>query len=60
MEKQVRKSTVGTRNAQLTYSYVQIPQLRLEGKWLADAGFDPGTKVTVEVKKGRLVLKPKS
>ncbi len=60
MEMQVRKSTVGTRNAQRTYSYVQVPQLRLEGKWLADAGFDSGTKVTVEVKRGKLILKPKN
>ena len=59
MEKRERKTTVGTRNAQRTYWYVQVPQLRLEGKWLADAGFDSGTKVSVEVKKGRLVLKPK-
>ena len=32
------------------------PQLRLTGRWLAQAGFAVGTAVRVQVERGRLVL----
>lgn len=32
------------------------PVIRLNGKWLLEAGFRPGTKVIVDVKEGRLIL----
>jgi hypothetical protein len=34
------------------------PYLRLKGKWLAQAGFESGTYVRVEVEQGRLVITP--
>lgn len=33
-----------------------VPFLRLTGRWLAQAGFDIGDRVRVEVAQGRLVL----
>ena len=35
------------------------PLLRLSGHWLAEAGFEMGAKVKVEVSKGQLVIKLK-
>ena len=35
------------------------PLLRLSGHWLAEAGFEIGDKVKVEVSKGQLVIKLK-
>lgn len=26
-----------------TYLYKEVPQIRIQGKWLSDAGFEPGT-----------------
>ena len=60
MEKEMRKTTVGNRNAQRTYNYVKVPQLRIEGLWLEKAGFHSGAMVEVEVRKGMLVLKAKN
>ena len=56
----MRKTTVGNRNAQRTYNYVKVPQLRIEGLWLEKAGFHSGAMVEVEVRKGMLVLKAKN
>lgn len=35
-----------------------FPALRLQGKWLQDAGFEPGQQVNVVVEQGRLVISP--
>ncbi len=31
-------------------------RIRLEGKWLKDAGFNPNQRVNVEVKDGQLII----
>ena len=33
-----------------------IPQIRLQGKWVEDAGFRIGSPIKVEVRKGRLTI----
>jgi toxic protein SymE len=33
-----------------------VPWLKLSGKWLEQAGFDPGQRVRIEVQHGRLVI----
>lgn len=35
-----------------------VPFLRLSGKWLAAAGFQPGGKVIVSIVDGALVVRP--
>ena len=35
----------------------QIPMLRLTGKWLAEAGFDLGQPIEIEVKTGELAIR---
>ena len=37
-------------------AYRSCPLLRLSGNWLAEAGFEVGDKVQVEVSEGRLVI----
>ena len=39
------------------YGPRQVPMLRLRGTWLQAAGFPAGTRVSVMVKAGRLVLR---
>jgi Toxin SymE, type I toxin-antitoxin system len=59
-----RRSTVyGTspalRTAQVSYTRgpAPLPALRLKGRWLAQAGFDIGTRIEVIVTEGELVLR---
>ena len=45
----------------LTVSYifqreVKQPFVRMQGRWLAEAGFQPGDKIDVEVDYGRLIV----
>ena len=42
----------------LHYTFKNVPKLLLTGIWLKNAGFKPGEKVQVEVKPGKLILKP--
>ena len=37
-------------------SKVDVPYLRLRGRWLKDAGFDIGRDVKIEVSAGRLMI----
>jgi len=51
-----RKLTVGS--APLEKPGVEVPYLRLRGRWLRDAGFAIGRNVRVEVSEGRLTIVP--
>ncbi|EBS7635151.1 type I addiction module toxin, SymE family [Salmonella enterica] len=44
-----RKTKIPTR-------YTQSPSLHLKGDWLAEAGFEIGTCVTVKISEGCLIL----
>jgi toxic protein SymE len=51
------------RNRQLTVSYastdtpgVDVPYLRLRGRWLQNAGFVIGRQVSIEVDEGKLII----
>ncbi len=37
---------------------VTVPEIRLCGQWLKDAGFHSGKNVTVQVEGGKLVITP--
>ena len=34
-----------------------LPQIRLQGKWLKQAGFAPGGQVEVQVEAGQLIIR---
>jgi hypothetical protein len=36
--------------------YALVPEIRLAGTWLAEAGFAPGTRVKIAARRGRLVV----
>ena len=36
--------------------YKRIPQIRLQGKWLQELGFDIGEALNVECEGGRLII----
>ncbi len=38
------------------YHYVQVPTIRLEGRWLAALGFEKGQRVRVLEEKGRITI----
>ncbi len=42
----------------LRWSTQFVPFIRCSGKWLAAAGFTPGSKVTVRVENGALIIEP--
>ncbi|MDR5767963.1 MULTISPECIES: SymE family type I addiction module toxin [unclassified Caballeronia] len=37
---------------------IPVPYIRLMGKWLAQAGFKPRSRVCVQVEDGRLIITP--
>lgn len=39
-----------------TYSYKEVPQIRIQGKWLSEAGFEPGTAMNVVCEAGKLII----
>jgi toxic protein SymE len=51
-----RRLTVGYKP--LKSPGVEVPYLRLRGRWLRDAGFGVGRIVKVEVSEGRLTIEP--
>jgi hypothetical protein len=53
--KQERFLTVSTNLDNPPY---KRPTIRIRGRWLADAGFPPETRVRIQVSKNRLVLTP--
>lgn len=35
---------------------ISIPQIRLQGKWLKECGFEPGCQVHIQCADGKLVI----
>ena len=60
--KRSRKLRIGETGARYSvYHYGNrnsVPQIRLQGKWLREAGFSAGQDVTVIVEHGRLTVLP--
>lgn len=40
--------------------YTTVPQIRLQGLWLEQLGFEPGVELKVECEEGRLVISRKT
>ncbi|WP_368350140.1 SymE family type I addiction module toxin [Pectobacterium peruviense] len=38
------------------WNHLSLPQLKLNGKWLEDLGFNTGQSVIVTVERGKLVI----
>lgn len=37
--------------------YTTVPQIRLQGLWLEQLGFEPGTTIKVECEQGKIVVR---
>ncbi len=38
------------------WKYIAVPEIRLEGKWLRELGFEIGKEIKVEQKKNKLII----
>lgn len=38
------------------YNYSRVPGIRIQGKWLAELGFEPGDAVLVRCEDGKIVI----
>lgn len=45
---------------QRAWKAIIIPQIRLQGKYLQEAGFHAGTQIDVTIKKGEIVIKKRN
>lgn len=53
----VYKATTVSRGKWWTSSkYTTVPQIRLQGLWLKQLGFEPETELKVECQEGRLII----
>ena len=52
----VYTGTAASRKTSYRMEYKSQPQIRIQGDWLKDIGFTPGTKMNVHCEKGRLIL----
>jgi toxic protein SymE len=51
-----RKLKIHTKYQARRYRYVDIPEIRLEGKWLNELGFKQGQTVTIELENNKLII----
>lgn len=57
--KKTRQVKLQPKTRQLTWGSVKIvPELRVNGNWLAEHGFKPGSQVEITVRQNELVIKP--
>ena len=52
----VRKLKIHTKFQNRRYDEVQIPAIRLEGKWLEELGFTKGRTVKIEHEQNKLII----
>ncbi len=52
----VYTGTAVSRKTSYRMEYKSQPQIRIQGDWLTDIGFIPGTRMNVHCEKGRLIL----
>lgn len=59
MKKQERKIKVGYKFQERSYhQLIKIPEIKLAGKWLKEAGFHEGQEIKVIVENQKLVIVP--
>lgn len=52
----VRKLKIHSKSQLRTNGYIHIPEIRLEGKWLKELGFNEGREVRIQQGKKRLII----
>ena len=51
-----RKLKIHTKHQKRSWKDITVPEIRLEGKWLAELGFEEGEHVQIEQLKRKLVI----
>ena len=51
-----RNLKIHTKHQKRSWKDITVPEIRLEGKWLAELGFEEGEQVNIEQLKGKLVI----
>ena len=59
MKKEERTLTISSQYQKRAWHSVEVPSIRLSGKWLSENGFISGEQITVQVLKGQLIIKRK-
>lgn len=52
-----RKSKISTKFRKRTWDEITVPQIRLTGQWLRDAGFTEGRQINIEVLDNKLIIR---
>ena len=56
MEKKIRRLKISSRFRSRTYDEISIPEIRLNGKWLDELGFNEGLEVKIEQQQCKLII----
>ncbi len=56
--REFRKLKIHSKHQNRTWKNVTVPEIRLEGKWLAELGFVAGEHVRIQQLKNKLVIIP--
>jgi hypothetical protein len=51
-----RKLKVAEKHVRNKWNEKKVPELKLCGEWLRNAGFEPGDNCTIKVEKGRITI----
>ena len=51
-----RRLKIHSKYQSRSWKSITVPEIRLEGKWLAELGFEEGEHVQIEQLKGKLVI----
>lgn len=52
----MKKIKIQSKQRKRTYDEIWIPEIKMEGKWLANLGFKRGEEVKIEFKQKQLIL----
>ena len=52
----MKKIKIQPKHRKRTYDEIVIPEIKMEGKWLKDSGFEEGKYVSVQVQQNRLII----
>lgn len=52
----LRKLIIYRKHRTRRWDYTTVPEIRLEGKWLADLGFTEGSQVQIQPEQNKLTI----
>lgn len=56
MKKGFRKLKIHSKSQSRINGYINIPEIRLEGKWLKELGFNEGKEINVHQESKKLII----